>query len=145
MNESGQVVSKPMIRSDNGSCYISHEFCSLLAHHELTHHRIKPHCPEENGVMERCNRTFREAIEEHDLDGRYDIERTYDSIVRYYNEERLHGSLGYQTPLTWYRGNPEAVSSTRRLKLSQARHRRRQFNLGIRQPILPLEATESAT
>jgi len=31
------------------------------------------------------------------------------------------------------------------VKLSQARYRRRQFNLGIRRQILPLEATESAT
>ncbi len=69
MDQEGKVLTQPIIRSDNGSGYISKEFGGLLAHHDLTHHRIKPHCPEENGAMERCNRTIREAIEEHDLVG----------------------------------------------------------------------------
>ena len=145
MNDLGQVKTKPIIRSDNGSGYISQEFGGLLAHHQLTHHRIKPHCPEENGIMERCNRTLREAIEEHELDGRYDSESVIDSLVTHYNEVRLHSALGFQTPATWYRGNPDAVTKQRRLKLAQARHRRKQFNLEIRQPILPFTETESAT
>lgn len=145
MNRAGEVVTKPIIRSDNGSGYISREFGGLLAHHGLTHHRIKPHCPEENGVMERCNRTLREAIEVHELSGRYDTEDRIGEIVTHYNEERLHSALGFQTPATWYRGNPEEVRSTRRHKMAQARHRRRQINLGIRQRTLPFSETESAT
>jgi putative transposase len=144
LDQQGKATVQPIIRSDNGSGYISKEFGGLLAHHELTHHRIKPHCPEENGVMERCNRTIREAIEEHDLIGRYDSEATIEKIINHYNNERLHSALGFQTPATWYRGNPDEVSAARRLKLSQARHRRKQFNLGIRQRTLPLEVTESA-
>ena len=144
MNAEGKVKVQPIIRSDNGSGYISQEFGGLLAHHNLTHHRIKPHCPEENGVMERCNRTIREAIEDHDLNGRYDSEETIAKIIAHYNTERLHSALGYQTPANWYRGNPDEVSAGRRLKLSQARHRRKQINLGIRQPTLPLEPNESA-
>lgn len=144
MNALGEVNTKPIIRSDNGSGYISQEFGGLLAHHGLTHHRIKPHCPEENGVMERCNRTLREAIEEHDLVGRYDSERVIDELVRHYNEARLHSALLYQTPATWYRGNPDTVSEARRRKLAQARYRRKQINLGIRQTLLPFSASESA-
>jgi transposase InsO family protein len=144
MNREGKVTTQPIIRSDNGSGYISKEFGGLLAHHELTHHRIKPHCPEENGVMERCNRTLREAIEEEELVGRYDSQETIGRIVDHYNTERLHSALGYQTPATWYRGRPDQVSSQRRLKLSQARHRRKQFNLGIRQRTLPLQPNPSA-
>lgn len=143
MDQEGKVVTQPIIRSDNGSGYISKEFGGLLDHHELTHHRIKPHCPEENGVMERCNRTIREAIEEHELVGRYDSEETIKKIVDHYNNERLHSALGYQTPATWYRGNPDEISSARRLKLSQSRHRRKQINLGIRQRTLPLELNQT--
>ena len=118
MNREGKVTTKPIIRSDNGSGYISREFTSLLAHHELTHHRIKPYCPEENGVMERCNRTLREAIEVHDLVGRYDSEKTLGILVDHYNTERLHSAIDFQTPATWYRGSPEQVTAARRLKLS---------------------------
>lgn len=144
LDSGGKVKVQPIIRSDNGSGYISQEFGGLLAHHELTHQRIKPHCPEENGVMERCNRTIREAIEVHDLESRNESEETIRTIINHYNHQRLHSALGYQTPVTWYRGNPDEVSASRRLKLSQARHRRKQLNLGIRQPTLPLELTESA-
>lgn len=145
MNDQGQVNLQPIIRSDNGSGYISREFGGLLAHHGLTHHRIKPHCPEENGVMERCNRTLREAIEVHELSGRYEAEETIGKIIAHYNEERLHSSLNFQTPETWYRGNPDEVAAARRLKLSQARHRRKQFNLGIRQRTLPYHQPEIVT
>ena len=81
LDHEGKVTIQPVIRSDNGSGYICKEFGGLLAFHDLTHHRIKPHCPEENGVMERCNRTLREAIEEQELVGRYDSEEKIGRIV----------------------------------------------------------------
>lgn len=65
---SGELLVKPEIRSDNGSCFLSREFHGVLEHYGLTHVKIKPHCPEENGIMERSNRTLREALEEEDLD-----------------------------------------------------------------------------
>ena len=141
----GELAITPIIRSDNGSGYISGEFAGLLSHHKLTHQRIRPHCPEENGIQERFNRTFREGIEEHDLEGRYDTQAAIEKLISNYNNERLHSSLGYQTPATWYRGNPSEVDRTRRQKLSQARHRRKQFNLGIRQRTLPFPNLESVT
>ena len=144
-NALGEVIVKPIIRSDNGSGYISQEFGGLMAHHGLTHHRIKPHCPEENGVIERCHRTLREAIEEHVLVGRYDAERVIGELVTHYNEVRLHSALLYQPPAIWYRGSPARLSEARRRKLAQARHRRKQFNLGIRQKTFPFSASESAT
>jgi len=143
MNDQGRVTTRPIIRSDNGSGYISREFGGLLEHHGLTHRRIRPHCPEENGVMERCNRTLREAIEMQELTGRHDTEDALGRIIDHYNHERLHSALGYQTPATWYRGDPERVAAARRLKLAQARHRRKQINLGIRQRTLPLNNPET--
>ena len=141
----GTLAKTPIIRSDNGSGYVSGEFAGLLSHHGLTHHRIRPHCPEENGVQERFNRTLREGIEEHDLEGRYDSMKVLSNVIEHYNEVRLHSSLGFQTPETWYRGNPTAVERGRRLKLSQARHRRKQINLGIRQRTLPFSNPESVS
>jgi len=95
--------------------------------------------------MERCNRTLREAVEDHDLVGRYDSEEAIGKIVAHNNHERLHSALEFQTPATWYRGNPAQVTTDRRLKLCQARHRRKQFNLGIRQRILPFIETLRAS
>jgi len=141
--EDGAATIKPMIRSDNGSGYISGEFGGLLSFHGLTHHRIKPHCPEENGVMERANRTLREKLDEHELTSRQDAEKVLESIIDNYNNERLHSSLGYKPPATYYRGNPESVDERRALKLRQGRHKRRQENLKLNQKTLPLEAEKS--
>ena len=42
--------------------------------------------------MERCNRTLREAIEVHELGGRYEAEEALHQIIDHYNTERLHSS-----------------------------------------------------
>ncbi len=139
----GNLTVTPMIRSDKGRGFISGEFVGLLSRHKLTHHRIRPHCPEENGIQERFNRTLREGIEEHDLESRYDSQEVIGRLISHYNTVRLHSSLRFQTPATWYRGNPSSVEPTRLLKLSQARHRRKHINLGIRQRTLPFATPES--
>jgi putative transposase len=141
--KSGELSVRPEIRSDNGSGYISKEFHGLLEHHGLTHHKITPHCPEENGVMERANRTFREALEEVEPSSRFEAEDALGRIITHYNEERLHSSLGYLRPVDYYRGAPQVLHEDRRRKLSQARHRRKQINLGIRQRTLPYEDRET--
>jgi putative transposase len=138
-DEQGQLLARPEIRSDNGSGYLSKEFRQVLQEHGLCHVKIKPHCPEENGLMERSNRTVREAWEQEvppeDVES---ATRLLRRIQRWYNEDRLHSALGYLRPVDYYRRNPEALKEERRLKLAQARHRRKQINLGLQQPVLPL-------
>jgi putative transposase len=135
----GRVLVRPEIRSDNGSGYISKEFHGVLEHHGMSHHKITPHCPEENGIMERANRTLREALEMEELTDRYQAEEALSRIVRWYNDERLHSSLGFLRPADYYRGKPQQLHETRRRKLSEARHRRREANIKLRQRTLPLE------
>ena len=138
----GLPIARPVIQSDNGSGYISREYLQVLKEHGLGHHRIKPHCPEENGVIERSMRTLREALEGEDLSNLVDAQRKLARVVRWYNEERLHSSLGYLPPVTYYRGDPAARYAERRKKLVEARHRRRERNLGLEQGTLPFEAGE---
>jgi transposase InsO family protein len=140
--EDGQPVDKPEIRSDNGSGYISKEFKIVLKENGLGHHRIKPHCPEENGLIERMHRTLREELDGEELSNLLEAEKVFARVVRRYNEQRLHSALGFLTPADYYRGNPTARYSERRTKLSQARHRRKETNLELQQRTLPLEAGE---
>jgi len=138
-NERGELLSRPEIRSDNGSGFISKEFHGVLEHYGLTHVRIRPHCPEENGIIERSNRTVREALEEVEPSSRYEAEAALSRIIAWYNHERLHSSLGYLRPIDYYRGEPKSLHEARRKKLAAARHRRREKNLELRQPTLPIE------
>jgi putative transposase len=132
----GQPQAHPEIRTDNGSGYVSQEFRQVLKENGLSHQRIRPHCPEENGLIERSNRTLREALEEVELADILEAEREMARIIRRYNEQRLHSALGYLRPVDYYRGNPAELHEARRQKLSQARHRRKEANLAIEQRTL---------
>jgi putative transposase len=142
----GLPVDRPEMRTDNGSGYVSWEFRQVLREHGMTQQRIRPHCPEENGLMERSNRTVREALEEEaEPEDVLEAERQLSRIQRRYNEERLHSALGYLRPVDYYRGNPAVLHEARRQKLQQARHRRKEANLGLEQRTLPLEGGEGRT
>src|SRR3990172_12891467 len=77
---------KPVVQTDNGSGYISQEFKKVLTENGLGHIRITPHCPEENGLVERTHRTLGEVLNEMELT---DLEQARARIaqgVRWYNE-----------------------------------------------------------
>jgi transposase InsO family protein len=136
----GLPEDKPVIRSDNGSGYMSQEFRVVLKENGLAHHRIKPHCPEENGLIERSNRTIREHLDGEELKDLVQARGVFGRIIRRYNEERLHSALGFLRPVDYYRGKPAEKYEERRLKLAQARHRRRERHLQLRQGTLPYAA-----
>ena len=138
----GKLVDRPTIRSDNGSGYVSREFGGVLDEHGLSHSRIKPHCPEENGVVERAQRTLGDALDGEELTNYLQAQDVIGKIMAWYNEERLHSALGFLRPVDYYRGEPEVLYEERRRKLAHARHRRRETNLRLRQRTLPLETAE---
>jgi putative transposase len=141
----GTPRTKPEIRSDNGSGYVSAEFRRVLAASGMKHTRIKPHCPEENGLMERANRTLREELDGEALTTPDQARAVLGRVIRRYNEARLHSALGYLRPVDYYRGDPKALHEERRTKLVEARHRRRETNLALRQKTLAFPAPEART
>ena len=138
----GKPMAKPVMQSDNGSGYIAREFLTVLKENGLSQHRIKPHCPEENGTMERANRTLRERLEEEELTDLMQARGVLAKVVRWYNEERLHSALGYLPPVTYYREDPKIRQEERRRKLTTARHRRKEKNLALKQPTFPFPNPE---
>lgn len=137
-NEEGKPLRHPEIRSDNGSGYVSADFRAVLRENDLAHLRIHPYCPEENGLVERANRTLREALDAEALETPAQSREVVRRIVRWYNEERLHSAINYLRPIDYYRGDPKALMDARRVKLAQARHQRREENLKLRQLTLPV-------
>lgn len=142
-DDQGNLTVRPLIRSDNGSGYVSREFGGVLDEYGLSHRRIKPHCPEENGVMERAYRTIGEALEDEELSDYFTAVSVIRRVIHWYNDVRLHSALGFLRPADYYRGNPAQLHEARRRKLTAARHRRREKNLSLRQPTLLLEPVET--
>lgn len=129
----GAPRAGPEIRSENGSGYISKEFGVVLQEDGLSHHRIPPPCPEENGRVERASRTFREGLEGEEPSNLLGAQEVRGRVVRWYNEERLPRALGYLPPAESDRGDPPKRFEERRVKLVQARDRRRERNLQLQQ------------
>lgn len=95
--------------------------------------------------MERANRTLREELNALVLTCRKDAQEGLEQIIRHYNHERLHRSLGFKPPMVYYRGEPNQLDEARKEKLRQARHRRKERNLELRQRTLPLAEGGAST
>lgn len=130
---------RPTIQSDNGKAYLSRDFKMVLSRRGVGHNLIHPYCPEENGIVERFHRTIWDAYEGSEPNNLFDGREVIDKIVKWYNEERLHSALNYLKPIDYYRGEPEKLLAERQRKLIEARQRRKEKNLEIRQMGLPLE------
>ena len=130
---------RPDIQSDNGSAYVSHAFKLVLSQNGIGHHRIHPHCPEQNGIVERLQRTVKDQLDETDQKSLVEIQERVERIRKWYNEERLHSALHFLRPVDYYRGDPEALLEQRRRKIALARHQRKETNLGRRQRTLPFD------
>lgn len=141
--EDGQPREKPEIRSDNGSSFVAREFVQVLEEHGWGRHRIKPHCPEENGVIGRSFRALREALGGEELSNLLGAGRVLARVARWYNEGRRHSAWGYLPPGAVYRGRGEGRRGERRRELAQARHRRREKTLGLQPGTLPFGAEET--
>ena len=93
-------------------------------------------------MVERAQRTLGDALEDEQLTGCLQARDAIGKIVGRYNEDRLHSVLGFLRPADHYRGAPEVLNQDRHRELAQARHRRREESLQLRQRTLPLESVE---
>jgi transposase InsO family protein len=134
-------TAHPTIQTDHGSSFISGEFKLVLTQNGIGHQLIHPHCPQENGLVERLQRTLGEKIDEHELREYYQATEVIDRVIRWYNEQRLHSGIAYLRPVDVYRGEPEKILEGRRRKLATARQRRKEDNLKLRQRRLDLEGS----
>ena len=122
-------IAEPVIQSDNGSSFIAMEFRIVLRENNLTQKLIRPHTPEQNGIVERANKTIRESMVPVILTDYDQARHEIFKIVEYYNHKRRHSSLNYLTPIQYYRGNPEELLRIRESKIEKARILRREMNM----------------
>lgn len=87
------------IRTDNGSEFTSFLFQDWLFNNNINWVKIQKGKPQQNAIIERFNRTYREDVLDANLfftlDNVYEVTKPWKVD---YNEERPHESLNYFTP-----------------------------------------------
>lgn len=87
------------VRSDNGPEFTSKVLKGWLLVNGITGAWIAPGKPWQNGVNESFNGRLRdECLNREQFKSRFEAMILIEKWRRHYNEERLHGSLGYKTP-----------------------------------------------
>jgi len=120
---------KPVLLSDNGSCYVSDELKSYLSAIKIRSIHGRVGHPQTQGKIERYHRSMKNVVK---LDNYYHPEQLEESIaafVEYYNNERYHESLNNVTPADVYYGRQEEVLKERELIKKASIKRRRQYFL----------------
>ena len=108
--EQVMVHHRPRLLSDNGSCYISHELAEYLQEKRMDHTR---------GKIERYHRTMKNVVKLQNYYQSEVLEREIARFVDYYNNKRVHESLGNVTPADVFCGRYRQILEARRLLKKQ--------------------------
>lgn len=88
-----------VVRSDNGSQPCSKRFVEFLGAHGIQGQYTGYHAPDDNAYVERVIRTIKEEeIWANLWDTLSEARQAIEAYVKYYNEQRIHSALHYQTP-----------------------------------------------
>lgn len=91
------------INTDNGSEYLL-EFHKEVSSWGIPHYFTDPHCPKQNGRVERLHQTAEYEYFNYQYDLLDDLEMINEKCMEFntkYNTKRFHRSLGYKTPLEY--------------------------------------------
>jgi putative transposase len=95
----GKVTREFLLRSDNGLVFTSHKYTALVRSYGLRQEFITPHCPQQNGMVERVIRTIKEqCIHRQRFDSIQHATRAIGDWISFYNTRRPHQALDMKTP-----------------------------------------------
>ncbi|GGW45491.1 hypothetical protein GCM10011452_37020 [Gemmobacter lanyuensis] len=82
-----------------GLVFISRRYTALVRSYCLKQGFITPHCPQQNGMVERVIQTLKEhCIHRQRFDSIQHAIRTIGDWIRFYNTQRPHQALDMKTP-----------------------------------------------
>lgn len=99
----GRVPTPFLLRSDNGLVFTSGNYTRLVRSYGLRQEFITPHCPQQNGMVERVIRTLKEqCAHRHRFESQQHATRVIGDWIQFYNHRRPHQALGMKTPAEAY-------------------------------------------
>ncbi|MDP9090844.1 MAG: integrase core domain-containing protein [Pseudomonadota bacterium] len=120
--------ARPRVVHDHGSEFVNRDVAAVIKTHNLIDIKTRPRHPESNGIVERFNGTVRDGSDNDYGNNYLQAEAIIAKLMQQYNEERLHATLGYMTPATWHRGQPDEVRDERARRIAAARAHRKMTN-----------------
>jgi putative transposase len=95
----GRVPMPFLLRSDNGLVFTSRSYTALVRSYGLRQEFITPHCPQQNGMIERVIRTLKEqCVHRYRFETLQHASRVIGDWIGFYNTRRPHQALGMKTP-----------------------------------------------
>ncbi|MEM8492241.1 MAG: IS3 family transposase [Pseudomonadota bacterium] len=99
----GKARDALTIRSDKGLVFCSRRYTQTVYRYGLQQEFIRPHTPQQNGMVERLIRTVKEqCLWLHNFASLEETRQALRAWFRYYNSERPHQALNMKTPRQMY-------------------------------------------
>ena len=99
----GRAQDDLTIRSDNGLVFTSRRYTRAVYRYGLKQEFIRPHTPQQNGMVERLIRTVKEqCLWLHNFASLDEARQALGKWFAYYNDHRPHEALGMKTPREIY-------------------------------------------
>lgn len=100
------------IRTDNGTEFIAKVFEDFCENSGITHVRIQKGKPNQNGFIERFNRTYREDVLDLNIfQNIYQAREKTEEFLDDYNNEHPHDSLGGMSPIEFINNRNQKKSA----------------------------------
>lgn len=85
--------------SESGLAFTSRAYKAMVRSYGLKQEAITPHCPQQNGMMERLIRSLKEqCVHRHRFESLANASRTIGDWIQLYNLRRPHQALAMRTP-----------------------------------------------
>lgn len=118
--------ARPRVISDNGPQFIADDFKKFIRQKEMSHVTTSPYYPQSNGKLERFHGTLKtECVRKEALSDLEQAKNKLHGYIDYYNNDRLHSTIGYVTPRDKFQGADVEIIKARKEKLHKAAKLRR--------------------
>jgi putative transposase len=93
------IPQKMFVRNDNGSQFIAQEVQDYFIGKKVTQEFTKPATPEQNSHIESYHSIMESCVcQRFEFENLEEVRTTMKAFRRFYNFERIHGGIGFQSP-----------------------------------------------
>ncbi|WP_231633368.1 IS3 family transposase [Numidum massiliense] len=113
-----EAQEKPIIRTDNGPQFVSKVFEEACEHYGCEHERIPPNTPNKNAHIEAFHRIVEdECFNKYSFETYEEAYRTVIGFMDFYNNRRIHGSIGDMSPAQFFHAHQTSSLRTKAVRL----------------------------